>query len=426
MLDIRLIRENPELVKKNLKKRKDPGILSNLEKLIELDKRYRNSLRKLEELRHERNVVTDTIAKLRNEKKPYKKEIGKIRSIPKEINKLDEQNEVLREKVRTLLLKIPNLLHDSVPYGKGDEDNVVMETFGEHPKFDFEPRSHAEIAENLGVLDLDRAAKTAGTGFFYLKGELAMLDQALIRYALDFMVKRGYAPVFPPLMLRRKAYEGVVDLDDFESVMYKIENDDLYLIATSEHPMAAMYMNEVLDLKDLPIKLCGVSPCFRREVGAHGKYTKGLFRVHNFNKVEQFIFCNPGDSWKLHSELQKNSNGIYRGLGLRFRVMNVCTGDIGSIAAKKYDTDAWMADKQYREIGSNSNCTDYQARRLNIRFRVTEGKAPEGYVHTLNNTALATSRTMVAILEQYQQKNGTVKVPEALRPYMNGLKIIGK
>jgi seryl-tRNA synthetase len=425
MLDIKLIREKPDLVRENLKKRREPEKLKMLDELIKNDMVYRDCLRRLEGLRHERNVVTESVAKLKSEKKPFRKEIAKVRKIPRQIKKLEEQNERLGNKTRFCLMRIPNLLHESVPYGKDDEDNVAVKTFGKPPGFGFKPKSHQEIAEKLGVIDFGRAGKVAGAGFFYLKGGLAMLEQAIIRYAVDFMVKKGYTLVFPPLMMRRKPYEGVVDLGDFESVMYKIENDDLYMIATSEHPMAAMFMDEVLDMKDLPLKLCGISPCFRREVGTHGKYMKGLFRVHNFNKVEQFIFCHPSDSWKLHEELQVNSNQLYEGLGLHFRVMNVCTGDIGSIAAKKYDTDVWMADGRYREIGSNSNCTDYQARRLNIRYREGEGKPPAGFVHTLNNTALASSRTMVAVLEQYQRKDGSVEIPKVLRPYMNGMKSIG-
>jgi seryl-tRNA synthetase len=218
----------------------------------------------------------------------------------------------------------------------------------------------------------------------------------------------------------------VTDVADFGNVMYKIDGEDHYLIATSEHPMAAMHMDEVLLTVNLPIKLCGVSPCFRKEVGAHGKYTKGLFRMHQFNKIEQFIFCLPKDSWKHHEELQKNSEDLYNALGLHYRVVNVCTGDIGSIAAKKFDTECWMADVEFRETGSNSNCTDYQARRLNIKFREKEGAAPAGFVHTLNNTAIATSRTMVAIIEQFQQKDGTVKIPDVLVPYMDGIKFLGK
>jgi len=209
-------------------------------------------------------------------------------------------------------------------------------------------------------------------------------------------------------------------------VTYKIDKEDLYLIATSEHPMGAMFMNEILNKNDLPLKLCGVSPCFRKEVGTHGKYTKGLFRMHQFNKVEQFIFCLPEQSWKFHGELQKNSEELYQKLGLHYRVVNICTGDIGTIAAKKYDIEVWMADGKVREVGSNSNCTDYQARRLNVRFREKEGQAPVGFVHTLNNTALATSRTMMAILEQFQQKDGSVIIPKVLRPFMNGIERLEK
>jgi len=232
---------------------------------------------------------------------------------------------------------------------------------------------------------------------------------------------RDYTLIEPPFMMHRKPYLGVTDLEFFGDQLYKIENDDLYLIATSEHPMAASFMDEVILQEDLPVKYVGVSSCFRKEVGAHGKYTKGLFRVHQFNKIEQFIFCLPENSWKFHEELQKNSEDLYNGLGLHYRVVNVCTGDIGIIAAKKYDIEVWMADGTYREAGSNSNCTDYQSRRLNIKYRKKEGQAPVGFVHTLNNTALATSRTLIAILEQHQQKDGSVIIPEVLRQLMGGL-----
>ena len=296
-----------------------------------------------------------------------------------------------------------------------------MKTVGKPPKFDFEPKSHAEIALNLGLIDFDRAAKVAGHGFYYLKGKLARLDYAIMNHTMDFLRNRGYTLIEPPFMMRKKPYLGVTDLEFFGDQLYKLENEDLYLIATSEHPMAATFMDEIIDKEDLPIKFVGVSPCFRKEVGTHGKYTKGLFRVHQFNKVEQVIFCLPEDSWKFHEELQKNSEDLYRGLGLHFRVVNVCTGDIGIIAAKKFDIEVWMADGTYREAGSNSNCTDYQARRLNIRFREKKGQSPAGFVHTLNNTALATSRTMIAILEHYQQKDGSVTIPEVLRPLMGGI-----
>jgi seryl-tRNA synthetase len=275
-----------------------------------------------------------------------------------------------------------------------------------------------EIASELGLIDFEHAAKVSGHGFYYLKGDLARLDFAIMTYTIDFLRDRDYTLVEPPLMMHRKPYLGVTDLEFFGDQLYKIENDDLYLIATSEHPMAAINMDEVILQKDLPIKYVGISPCFRKEVGTHGKYTKGLFRVHQFNKIEQFIFCLPEDSWKFHEELQKNSEDLYNSLGLHYRVVNVCTGDIGIIAAKKYDIEVWMADDSYREAGSNSNCTDYQARRLNIKYREKEGQSPVGFVHTLNNTAIATSRTLIAILEQNQQKDGTVLIPDVLRQLM--------
>ena len=426
MLDIKLIREKPELVRKDLEKRGDKEKLEWLKDLIKYDKEWRENLQSLESMKRERNMLTEKIAALKKGGNSAAKELEQVRKLPEKIKELEARNERLKERTEFYLMRLPNILHHSVPIGKDESDNVEVSKWGKIPKFPFKPKNHAEIAESLGLMDAERAAKAAGHGFVYLKGGLALLDQAILRFAIDFLVKKGYTLVEPPLMLKRKPYEGVTDLADFENVMYKIEGDDLYLIATSEHPMAAMHMNETLESKDLPIKLVGVSPCFRREVGAHGKYTKGLFRMHQFNKVEQFIFCLPEDSWKLHEELQRNSEGLYKALGLAHRVVNVCTGDIGIIAAKKYDTEVWMADGVYREIGSNSNCTDYQARRLNIKYREKEGQAPVGFVHTLNNTALATSRTMMAILEQFQQRDGTVEIPQALRPYMNGIKKLEK
>jgi len=422
MLDIKLIRENPDTVRKDLEKRGDKERLEHLRELIRHDRQWRENLQALEALRMERNVLTEKIASLKKAGKPASKELEQVKAIPDKIKELANNDTKLKERVDFYLMRIPNILHHSVPVGKDESENVEVRKAGKVPHFSFKPKNHAEIAEALGVMDSERAGKVAGHGFVYLKGSLALLDQAIQRLAIEHLVKKGYTLVEPPLMLKRKPYEGVTDLADFENVMYKVEGEDVYLIATSEHPMAAQYMNEVLEKKDLPIKLVGVSPCFRREVGAHGKYTRGLFRMHQFNKVEQFIFCIPEDSWKLHEELQRNSEDLYKALGLAYRVVNVCTGDIGTIAAKKYDTEVWMADGEYREIGSNSNCTDYQARRLGIRYREKEGVAPAGFVHTLNNTALATSRTMMAIIEQYQNKDGTVDIPEALQPFMHGMK----
>lgn len=424
MLDIKLIRENPNLVRKNLERRRDPEKLAILDGLIEEDARWRELVTKVNSLRRRRNEISSEIAGVLREGGDASALKEEAAQIPELIVEAEAGRDLHGTRVREALMRLPNLLHESVPYGVDDTENVEVRRWGEPPRLDFEPLGHVEIATKLGVMDLERAAKVAGSGFYYLRNELVLLDYALMRYAVDHLVAKGYTLIEPPYMLRRRPYEGVTDLKDFEDVMYKVEGDDLYLIATSEHSLAVMFMDEVLNAEDLPLKLVGVSPCFRREVGTHGKYTKGLFRVHRFNKVEQFIFSLPEQSWGLHEELQVNCEELYQGLGLHYRVVNVCTGDIGIVPAKKYDVEAWMADGEFREIGSNSNCTDYQARRLNVRYRMKEGQVPVGFVHTLNNTALATSRTMIAVLEQYQQEDGSVVVPEVLRKYMNGLERI--
>jgi len=424
MLDIKLIREHPEKVRENLARRHDPEKLELLDHVIETDRKWREFTQRVNDLRRRRNQISSEIGKAMKEggdASSLKKEASEI---PSQLRELESQMSESQEQLRDGLMRIPNMLHESVPYGEDDHDNVEVKRWGKQPVFGFEPKSHAEIVYALGIGDFERGAKVSGSGFYYLRNELALLDQAIQRYAVNHLIKKGFSLVVPPYMIRRAVYEGVTDLADFESVMYKVEDEDLYLIATSEHAMAAMLQDETLLVEDLPIKLCGISPCFRREVGAHGKYTRGLFRVHQFHKVEQFIFSLPEHSWGLHEELQMNCEELYQGLGLHYRVVNVCTGDIGIIAAKKYDTEFWMADGEFREIGSNSNCTDYQARRLNVKYRLKEGAPPEGFVHTLNNTAMATSRTMIAVIEQYQREDGTVKVPEALQPYMNGLKVI--
>jgi seryl-tRNA synthetase len=424
MLDIKLIRERPEIVRANLEKRGDIAKLKMLDDLIRFDNEWRQLLTKANEFRRRRNVVTEEIAKLKKEGKDASKVVEEAKNIPKEIQKLDTEVEDRKEKVNGLLLRLPNLLHESVPIGKDESANVVVKVVGKPPKFDFPPRNHLELAEKLSLIDAERAAKVTGHGFYYLKDSLVLLDFAILRYTVDFLMKRGFGLVEPPFMMHKKAYMGATDLEMFEDQLYKVEGEDLYLIATAEHPLAALYMDEVIEQKNLPVKLVGVSTNFRKEVGAHGKYTKGLFRMHQFNKVEQFVFCLPEDSWKFHEELQTNAEDLYKSLGLHFRTVNICTADIGNLAAKRYDVEVWMADDEYREIGSNSNCTDYQARRLNIKYREKEGMAPAGFVHTVNNTALATSRTMMAILEQYQQKDGTVLIPKALQPYMNGMEKI--
>lgn len=428
MLDIKLIRENPEMVRANLERRHQPEKLELLQQVADADKRWRELTADMNKLRRRRNEVSQEIAQAMKSGKDVSSLKSEASGIPEELKVIESELEAKQAFVKNGLMRLPNLLHESVPYGKDDKDNVVVKVWGEPPKFGFSPSSHAELSQNLGIADFERGAKVTGTGFYYLRNEMALLDYSIMRYAMDLLISRGYSLIEPPYMIRRSFYEGVTDLSDFENVMYKIDDsenakDPLYLIATSEHPMGAMLKDEILNADQLPVKMCGVSPCFRREIGSHGKYTKGIFRVHQFNKIEQFIFCLPEQSWALHEELQRNCEALYGGLGIHYRVVNVCTGDIGSIAAKKYDTEAWMADGEYREVGSNSNCTDYQARRLNTRYRMKEGQVPVGFVHTLNNTAIATSRTMIMILEQYQQSDGTIRVPKALQKYM-GMEVI--
>jgi len=425
VLDIKLIREHPKVVIENLKRRGATEKIEMFQHLIEYDKKWRRFLTRTNELRHQRKVLTNQIANLKKRGQAVDSKIQEAQLILAKIEELEESVKVYRQKADDILLTLPNILHESVPIGKDEAENVVLRSWGKPPGFDFEPRSHLQIGLNLGLIDAERAAKVAGHGFYYLKEELALLDYAILRYAIDFMMDRGYELLEPPFMMRKQPYVGVTDLEFFEDQLYKIVKEDLYLVATAEHPLAAYFMDEVIEKKNLPVKFVGTSSCFRKEVGTHGKYTKGLFRMHQFNKVEQFIFCLPEDSWKLLEELQKNAEDLYRNLGLHHRVVVLCSGDTGTVQAKTYDIQVWMADGEYREIGSNSNCTDYQARRLNVRYREQKGQAPAGFVHTLNNTALATSRTMMAILEQFQQKDGSVVVPEVLRPYMGEREKIG-
>jgi seryl-tRNA synthetase len=427
MLDIKLIRENPELVKANLTKRGSPEVLGMLEELITVDKAWRLNLTRLNELRHDRKLVTMEIAKLKKACKEANNEFAKAEDIDVKIKLIEKQVAEQEQKTHDFLLRLPNLLDDSVPLGKDSNDNVQVKTWGTIPQFTFPVKNHIDLATNLGQIDMERAGKISGSRFFYLKNEVAMLDLALMSFAIEELSKKGYTPVVPPLLMKREAYEGVTSLGDFEEVLYKVENEDLYLIATSEHPMAAMLMNETLKEQDMPIKLAGMSTCFRKEAGAHGKDTRGIFRTHQFNKIEQFIFCKPEDSAKLHEELLANAEELLQKIGLAYRVVNVCTGDIGTVAAKKYDIEAWMpAQNGYREVVSCSNCTDYQGRRLGIKYREKEGAAPKGFVHTLNSTAIATGRTIVAIIENNQLADGTIDIPEALRKYMGNREKIGR
>lgn len=421
MLDIRLIREHPDVVERNLKKRRDPEKLEMLDELIQHDKKWREQLTSLNELRHKMNLANAKIAELKKAGKDTAQKIKEAREIERQIEKVEKSVKEDKEKIDYILMRLPNLLHESVPLGESEEDNVPIREWGEMPRFDFPVKDHIDLAVGLDIMDVERASKVSGARFYYLKNEGVSLDLALIEFTLNELVRKGYIPIEPPFMMRRRPYEGVTALSDFEEMLYKVQDEDLYLIATSEHPIAAMFMDEVLDAQDLPLKYVGISANFRKEAGAHGKDTRGIFRTHQFNKVEQFILCTPEDSWTMHEELIRNAEELVQKLGLPHQVVNVCTGDIGTVAAKKYDIETWMpAQNKYREIISCSNCTDYQARRLNIKYREKEGAPTKGFVHTLNSTALATGRTMVAILGNYQQKDGSVVIPEVLRTYMKG------
>jgi seryl-tRNA synthetase len=346
-----------------------------------------------------------------------------VKGIPDEIAREERIAQELQSRVREILMSLPNILHESVPVGPDDSGNVTVRTWGAPREFDFAPKDHIDVLEGLGLVDIERAAKISGARFFFLKGDALRLEQSIMRYAVDVLSDRGFTAVGPPLMMRKEAYAGVVDLGDFGPVIYKIDGEDLFLIATSEHPLVAMHMDEILDGGSLPLKYCGFSPNFRVEAGAHGKDTKGIFRTHQFYKVEQVVFSKPDQSWQLHEELLANAESIFQSLGLHYRVVNICTGDIGTVAAKKYDLEAWMPTQgRFREMVSCSNVTDYQARRLMIRYRERQHDET-AFVHTLNSTAV-TTRALVAIVENCQQRDGSVAIPKPLVPYMGGREVI--
>jgi seryl-tRNA synthetase len=426
MLDIRFIRENVDLIRDNLKRRKNDEKLKEFDQLLKLDEKVRALKRDIQDLRTQRNRFSREIGELKKSGEDDSKLVKEVNKVNAKIKAVETETDELEQQFRRIQMSIPNILHESVPYGAGEEDNEIVKEWGGKPEFDFEYHSHVDLLETLDVGDIPRAARLAGSRFYYLKNELVMLDIAMQQMALEMLIKRGYSPIYPPFMMRRNPYEGVVDLADFEDVMYKIEGEDLYLIATSEHPMAGMYMGEIFEPTDLPIKLAGVSACFRKEAGSHGKDTKGIFRVHQFNKVEQFVFSLPEDSWTIYQELMKNEEDYVQALKLPYRVVNVCTGDLGSVAAKRLDLEFWFPGQQkYREGGSCSNCTAYQATRLNIKYRLKKGGTEKAFLHTLNSTMMANPRTMVAIIETYQREDGSVEIPKALHKYLpSGMKEI--
>ena len=422
MLDINIFREHADDIRADHDRRGLPH--DAIDEVISLDEQWRKARYDADQLRKARNEAARGIAEAKKSGNSAAAEaiMAEVADIGARIDELAELSDDCLVRRDSLRMSIPNILHVDVPIGEDDQKNTLHSMHGEKAELGFEPRNHNDLIEMNGWVDQSRGAKVAGSRFYFLQGDLARLEMALQQYGADFLMSRGYTLVQPPLMMNREAYEGVTDLADFETVMYGIEPDKYYLIATSEHPLTAMRMDEIIEPSELPIKLVGVSACFRREVGAHGLSDRGIWRVHQFTKVEQIVICHPDNSWEHHEELLSNAVDMWDSLGLHYRVVNICTGDMGTVAARKYDLEAWLPGAGgYKEVVSCSNCTDYQANRLRMRYRTTEGNEA---VHTLNSTAIATSRALVAIMEQNQMEDGRVSVPDVLRSYMGGQEVL--
>jgi len=410
MLDIKYIRENPEVVKKaTAAKQQDPKVV---DELLVVDKKKRELLSKIENLRAQRNVV----AKARD--------IEKGKKIKKQLRELEPKLKKTEKEFNELLYPIPSLAADDVPEGKDESENVEVRKWGKPKKFDFKPKDHLELGESLKILDFKTGAKVSGSQFYFLYNEGALLELALVKYAFDLLSKEGFTPVITPDLAKSRYYLGTGYLPKGdEAQTYEIKDEDLGLIATAEVTLAGKHADEIIPEKDLPIKYVGYSHCFRKEAGAYGQYSKGLYRVHQFTKAEMFIYCLPEESNRWHEYILEMEEKIYQDLGLPYRVMEMCSGDLGAMAARKFDVEVWMPSRnEYGEVTSTSNCTDYQARNLNIRFKRKDGKTE--FVHMLNGTAIATSRTPLAILENYQQEDGSVVIPEVLRDYVGKDKIL--
>lgn len=434
MIDVKSLRSNPKVYYESCKARGfDTGVL---DRFFDLDVEWRENLKLINDQKHQKNLLSLKIADLSKKGEETDDLKDSVREINSRIIELENKQKEIEEERDKLVRQIPNLIDESVPTCKGDENSVLVSVNGtakvyrddlqefrkasgdrsDYILIDNKPKSHVDLALKLGLIDLERAAKVSGARFYYLRNRLVKLEQALISYSMDFLSERGFDVVEPPFMLNFKAYEGATDIETFKEMLYKMDGEDLYLIGTAEHPLAALYMDEILEPDQLPIRMAGVSPCFRREAGAHGKDTKGIFRVHQFFKVEQFVFCKPEHSSGFFDEILGNAEQLFRNLGLPYRVINICSADLGNLAAKKYDIEVWFPSQgKYREVVSASNDTDYQARSLNIRYRTSEGNR---IPHTLNSTAIASTRTIVAIIENYQDEDGEgFSIPEVLVPY---------
>lgn len=420
MIDPKIVKDNPNLLQDMLKKRKVDFPFSEL---LDLDRKRRELIIETQNFRHRKNTLSQSIANKKKNQESVDRELDEMKKVGEQMVSLENKRDAVEKRFSDLIYSIPNLLQESVPIGDSEKENIVIRTYNDIIKSKV-TSDHVDLANSLGLIDLERAAKISGARFYFLKNELVLMNQALTNYGLDFLVENGYQLIQPPFMLKNDAIKGSIIMDDFEEAIYKIENEDLYMIGTSEHAMASMHMDEILDSKDLPLRYGSISPCFRKEAGAHGKDMKGIFRVHQFEKVEQFVVTNSSNSSAEHERMLSITERFYQNLEIPFRIVLLSSADTGKVSSKTYDIEAWMPGQdKYREIASCSNCIDFQARRLRIRHR---GKVNEEtqLVHTLNSTLVATERTMVAILENYQTTNQSVIVPTVLRKYMGDMKEI--
>ena len=426
MLDIKFVRENPEVVKENMRKKFQDEKIPLVGEVLKEDKELRQAQQHADDLRSKRKKISKEIGIMMSQGKKEEAEAIKaqISEIAEELDALEEREEKLRESVKNKMMQIPNIIDDSVPIGKDDSENVELEKYGEPVVPDFEIPYHTEIMERLSGINLDSARKVAGNGFYYLMGDIARLHSAIISYARDFMINKGFTYVIPPYMIRSSVVNGVMSFAEMEGMMYKIEGEDLYLIGTSEHSMIGKFIDTILDEKDLPYTYTSYSPCFRKEKGAHGIEERGVYRIHQFEKQEMIVVCKPEESMEWFKKLYMNTVEFFRTLDIPVRTLECCSGDLADLKCKSVDVEAWSPrQKKYFEVGSCSNLTDAQARRLKIR--VKDDKGNKYFAHTLNNTCVAPPRMLIAFLENNLQEDGSVLIPEALQPYMGGTKKIG-
>lgn len=424
MIDIKLIRENQDLVKENIKKKFQEEKLTLVDKVAKKDEDWRKLKQKTDKLRHQRNEVSKNIAKAKKAKddKKAKELLKKAKDIPKKISDIEEKMKKLEAEIQEIMYKIPNIIHESVPLGKDESENVELEKIGEPKVPKYEIFNHAELAEKLQGADFDSARETSGTGFYYLRGDLARVHSAILALARDYMIEKGFEYVIPPFMIRSDVVKGVMSFEEMDAMMYKIEDEDLFLIGTSEHSMIGRFINNTINGKNLPLTLTSYSPCFRKEIGSHGIEEKGFYRVHQFEKQEMIVICEPEDSYNWYEKMLNYTVDVFKKLDIPIRKLECCSGDLADLKAKSADIEAWSPrQKKYFEVGSCTNMEEAQARRLNIKIN---SKGKRYFAHTLNNTVLASPRALIAFMENNQQKDGSIKIPKALQPYLGGLKKI--